>query len=294
MSWSKGFSVFAAVMAAPLLGFGTDEPRTKPDLSISEIMLRAHQPKRQFYRALDQVVISGRATEEEKKQLVGLYEALKRAKPPGGSIESWKRDMDRIVEAARAVASGDDAATGRLLAAINCTVCHEKYRTASAAEGTGGPMSPAESAFLARMGRGGTNWSTPSKARISQTEYLQPGRRALIWPAEDRVFPIIVSPTHKSASISFRWWVLPGANLPDQGSGAQYYIYAPVAAPTAGSYEFARGIRSDARSGTADLLLTFGQTDLRGEQEVVIVLMLNSTVAVPISNFLKFKVKFPD
>ncbi len=117
------------IVALPWLsGAGQAPPDKKPLREIGEIMMKAHKPnKRQLYRALDQLVISGRATAEEKKRLVEHYEALAQLTPPAGTIESWKKNTAAMVAAAKAVASGDDSAAVRLLQATNCAACHEKY-----------------------------------------------------------------------------------------------------------------------------------------------------------------------
>src|SRR3954462_2123945 len=123
-----------ALAAIPLVAMPLASGQVKPvdpeRPSISDVMMKAHQPKRQLYRALDQVVISGRATPEERRRLLELYEAHARAEPPFGDPASWRKDTAELVAAARAVADGDDAACSRLLRAVNCQACHEKYREA--------------------------------------------------------------------------------------------------------------------------------------------------------------------
>src|SRR5690348_5180539 len=89
------------------------------DYTISEIMLKAHQPGRTARRALDQRVIDGRSNDEDKKKLLGLYEALARRKPPKGSEKDWKERTEAIVEAARAVVKGKEGAAKKLSKALD-------------------------------------------------------------------------------------------------------------------------------------------------------------------------------
>jgi hypothetical protein len=62
-------------------------------------VIKAHQPGRSARKALDQRVIDGRATDDEKRRLLDLHEALAKAKPQKGSLDDWKRDTKALVEA---------------------------------------------------------------------------------------------------------------------------------------------------------------------------------------------------
>jgi hypothetical protein len=123
----------AAIVLLFALGCFADTEARKADgktedNTIAEIMLKAHQPGRSARRALDQRVIDGRSSEEEKKKLLGLYEALARSKPPKGSEKDWKKRTEAIVEAARAVVKGEEGAAKKLSKALDCKACHERHR----------------------------------------------------------------------------------------------------------------------------------------------------------------------
>jgi hypothetical protein len=88
----------------------------KPKHTISEVMIEAHK------KGLLTKVVSGKASDAEKKQLCELYESLAANKPPKGSAVEWKSKTDAIVAACK---KGDPKA---LKAAVNCGVCHKAHR----------------------------------------------------------------------------------------------------------------------------------------------------------------------
>jgi hypothetical protein len=101
----------------------------KADPTIPQIMRAAHVAGgRPAKKTLDLKVASGRATEEERKELLSLYQALAKREPPGGSLTGWKTDTDALVAAAEAAVRGAPDAGDLLAAATNCKSCHDKYR----------------------------------------------------------------------------------------------------------------------------------------------------------------------
>jgi hypothetical protein len=124
--------VSAVVLLIALVSFAGGEVRKANEKAevntIVEIMLKAHQPGRTARRALDQRVIDGRSSDEEKQKLLTLYEALARRKPPKGSEQDWKKRTEAIVEAARAVVKGEEGAAKKLSKALDCKACHERHR----------------------------------------------------------------------------------------------------------------------------------------------------------------------
>lgn len=96
-----------------------------PKYSTKEVMAQAHGKE-----GLKGKVASGKASKEEKEQLVVLYVALAKNKPAKGDDTSWKQKTEAIVKAAKAVASSDDkAAVADLNKATNCKVCHEAHKS---------------------------------------------------------------------------------------------------------------------------------------------------------------------
>jgi hypothetical protein len=283
----------ASLLAVPLLAsHGQSGAQEKAEDRIGPIMLKAHQPnKRQLYRALDQLVISGRATPEEKKRLVQLYEALATLKPPLGTAESWKRDVGELVAAAKAMANGNDGAAGQLAHAVDCSACHEKYRHRTRKPPR---ASKEQTAVKQLLERGGNHWSAPTKATFHGTEYLQGGRHLYIWPAEDRVYPSVRSGDGKvyNFGVKFNWMLQPGESIPPQTTG-QYYHYAAVAQPKMFGWNFTRRFDEQAERGSFDVLLSLGADKLKGDQEVVFAIFVNARVAIPGSNFVKVRGRLP-
>jgi surface antigen len=73
-------------------------------------------------------VAKGKATDEEKKQLVAMFEDLAKNKPPKGEEESWKKKTAALIEAAKACAEGKEGAGEALQKAANCMACHSAHK----------------------------------------------------------------------------------------------------------------------------------------------------------------------
>ncbi len=67
-------------------------------------------------------VADGQASDEEKKQLLAMFESMAAAKPAKGDEASWKEKTGALVEAAK---KGDGAA---LKKAANCKACHDSHK----------------------------------------------------------------------------------------------------------------------------------------------------------------------
>jgi hypothetical protein len=66
--------------------------------------------------------VKGEATEDEKKRLLELYEALAANSPPTGGAESWKEKAEALVAALK---SDDGKALEK---AVNCGSCHKAHK----------------------------------------------------------------------------------------------------------------------------------------------------------------------
>lgn len=97
----------------------------KPKHTIAEIMKEAHGKGR---KSLLNAVKSGNATEEQKKELLSLYEDLARYKAPHGEQAHWEKLNKELVHAARRVAEGKEGALKELDKASNCAGCHSAHR----------------------------------------------------------------------------------------------------------------------------------------------------------------------
>src|SRR5271168_3626432 len=65
-------------------------------------------------------VASGKASDDEKKHLVELFESLAKTTPPRGDADDWKTRTTALVEAAHAVVDGKPKAGALLKKAATC------------------------------------------------------------------------------------------------------------------------------------------------------------------------------
>jgi hypothetical protein len=98
---------------------GADE---KPSASIKEVMKVAMKG------GLCKKVADGKASEEEKKQLAGLFAALHAGKPPRGDESAFKEKAKALVDACNDVLAGKEGAGAKLAAAANCMACHKDHK----------------------------------------------------------------------------------------------------------------------------------------------------------------------
>jgi hypothetical protein len=109
-------------------GYGAaekDKAEKKLKYTIKKVMKLAHKD------GLLKKVIDGKASAEDKEKLAKLYVALSQNEPPAGDAEEWKQTTRKMVAAARAAAKGDDNAPELLQAAVNCKICHGKFKNKS-------------------------------------------------------------------------------------------------------------------------------------------------------------------
>jgi hypothetical protein len=117
-----------AVMAMGLvasLGMFRAADEEKPKYTIEEIMEKAHKPPKS---SLLVQVKSGKASTEQKKQLLEYYVELAKNKPEKGSEADWKKRTGALVKAAKDVANGKDGAVAALGKAANCGACHKAHK----------------------------------------------------------------------------------------------------------------------------------------------------------------------
>ncbi len=93
-------------------------------LTISDVMKKGHKGK----TALVKKVLKGQASAAEKAELVKLYKAMAKLKPPKGDAKSWKKLCDRLIAAAESVAAGKGGSSAALKKAVNCKACHDVHK----------------------------------------------------------------------------------------------------------------------------------------------------------------------
>ena len=94
----------------------------KPKHKIKEVMKIAMK------EGLNKKVAGGKATDEEKKQLLELYESLAKNEPPKGEKDSWKEKTGALVDAAKGVVEGTEGSDKELAKAANCGACHKEHK----------------------------------------------------------------------------------------------------------------------------------------------------------------------
>lgn len=118
---SKWTAVGAAFVgcAAIMAGISFAAP---PDDATKKVMKEAMKS------GLFKKVATGKASADEKKDLLSFMEALAKSTPPKGDAGDWKDRTTALVEAAREAVSDRPTASAKLKAAGNCKSCHDVHR----------------------------------------------------------------------------------------------------------------------------------------------------------------------
>lgn len=114
-----GACALVGVLGLSLLRAADEE---KPKYTIKEVMQKAHKG------GLLKKVADGKADDDDKKQLVDFYLALRKHKPPRGDEAEWKKKTEVILVAAKDVAAGKEGAEKKLQEAANCANCHKVHK----------------------------------------------------------------------------------------------------------------------------------------------------------------------
>lgn len=116
---------FGSAICLTLLGLVIPVARAddKPKHTIAEVMKKAHGGSK-----LANKVVEGKASKEDKEQLLELYKALAANKPGKGDGKSWKEKTDALVVAAQAAVNGEPDAGEKLTKAKDCKTCHMVHK----------------------------------------------------------------------------------------------------------------------------------------------------------------------
>jgi hypothetical protein len=117
-----GMGVLAVLGLVLSTATGADEKQ----LTIKEIMKKGHDGK----PALCKKVADGKASKEEKQELLDLYIALAKTKPPMGDADAWKAKCDALVAAAKKCVADDKDGIADFKKAVACKACHEAHKKA--------------------------------------------------------------------------------------------------------------------------------------------------------------------
>ena len=110
--------LLGALVSVPAFAADDDEPKH----TIKEVMKKAMKGP------LTKKVAGGEASDEEKKLLHEMYEAMAAQKPKKGDEESWKKLTTALVAASKAAVDGDEKAPAMLKKAANCKACHKVHK----------------------------------------------------------------------------------------------------------------------------------------------------------------------
>ncbi len=94
-----------------------------PKNSISDVMKKAHGGQGLMKKA-----VKGEATEEELKELIGLYVDMLDNEPPKGELEDWQNASTQVLVAATRLMLGQEGADELLQKATNCKACHDAHK----------------------------------------------------------------------------------------------------------------------------------------------------------------------
>lgn len=111
-------------LGAPGLENANSEATTDEAPSVSEIMKTLHKKDK-----LHAAVSSGKASDEQKVQLLDLYLHMADTKPSNGQTEKWAAEVQPIVHAAAKVVVGREGAADEYKKAVNCKSCHDKFKS---------------------------------------------------------------------------------------------------------------------------------------------------------------------
>ncbi len=73
-------------------------------------------------------VADGKASDEEKAELLTMFKALEADKPPKGGEKSWETKTKALVASAQAAVDGKADAGAMLMKASNCKACHSVHK----------------------------------------------------------------------------------------------------------------------------------------------------------------------
>lgn len=73
-------------------------------------------------------VAGGQASDDDKKKLLAMFEAMAAEAPPKGDADSWKAKTGALVAAAKKAVDGGADAGAALKAAANCKECHKSHK----------------------------------------------------------------------------------------------------------------------------------------------------------------------
>ena len=116
-------AVVVAVTLASLAAFSQfSQADPTEEATIKKVMKEAMKG------GLNKKVISGKASDAEKKHLLELYESMHKATPEKGDETSWNTKTTALVKGASAAVDGKADAPALLKKASDCKSCHNAHK----------------------------------------------------------------------------------------------------------------------------------------------------------------------
>ena len=122
ISLMASFWVALLTCAALSNGANTTDDEKKPKHTIKEVMKNALKGD------LQKKVLSGNASDEDKKRVLDMYISMVESKPPKGEMNSWHNLAGAAALAAAKVEVGREGAAEELKIATNCKACHSEHK----------------------------------------------------------------------------------------------------------------------------------------------------------------------
>lgn len=122
ISLMASFCIALLTCAAWSNGANTADDEKKPKHTIKEVMKVALKGD------LQKKVLSGNASDEDKKKLLDMYISMVESKPPKGQMNSWHNLAGAAALAAAKVVVGREGAAEELKTATNCKACHSEHK----------------------------------------------------------------------------------------------------------------------------------------------------------------------
>jgi hypothetical protein len=121
------FAAAAASLTVAAAWVSLSSGAEEKEITIKQVMKKAHSAKKGELKLCEKVVME-KASADEKKELLGLYTAMAKTKPPKGDADSWKEKTGALVAAAKACVDDDKDGPPKLKKAVNCGACHKEHK----------------------------------------------------------------------------------------------------------------------------------------------------------------------
>ena len=124
--WSL-LTVIALSLTYTAVVMAQEAAEAKPKHAIKEVMHGAHVAP-EGGKSLRDTVLEGKATPEQKQQLLDFYVSLAENEPPKGDKEAWEKKTRAVVIGAAMIVVGRENGADALKKATVCAACHKDHK----------------------------------------------------------------------------------------------------------------------------------------------------------------------